>query len=75
MADIIVRNLDDEVQRRLDRRAATNGRSVEAEARAIPIAAVTRGGLAVAWVEATAGLRGDDVPMPPRSAPRPVDLG
>lgn len=75
MANITVRNLDDEVQRRLKRRAATHGRSMEAEARAILTAAVTRGGLAAAWVEATAGLRGDDVPIPPRSAPRAVDLG
>lgn len=75
MANITVRNLDDEVQRRLKRRAAEQGRSMEAEARAILTAAVTRGGLAAAWVEATADLRGDDVPIPPRSAPRPVDLG
>ncbi len=75
MADITVRNLDDEVQRRLKRRAADHGRSMEAEARAILTAALTRGGLAAAWVAATEDLRGDDIPIPPRSAPRAVDPG
>ena len=75
MANITVRNLDDEVQRRLKRRAAEHGRSMEAEARAILTAALTRGGLAAAWVAATEDLRGDDIPIAPRSAPRAVDLG
>ncbi len=74
MANITVRNLDDEVQRRLKRRAAEHGRSMEAEARAILTAALTRGGLATAWVAATENLRGDDIPIPPRSTPRAVDL-
>jgi plasmid stability protein len=75
MANITVRNLDDEVQRRLKHRAVAHGRSMEAEARAILTGALTRGGLARAWVEATTPLRGDDVVLPVRSAPRQVDLG
>jgi plasmid stability protein len=35
MASITIRNLDDNVKKRLRKRAAENGRSVEAEARAI----------------------------------------
>lgn len=66
---------DDEVQRRLERRAAEHGRSMEAEAHAILTAALTRGGLAAAWVAATEGLRGDDITISTRSAPRTVDLG
>jgi len=74
MATITVRNLDDEVQRRLKRQATDHGRSMEAEARAILTAALTRGGLAQAWIEATRHLRGDEIPLPERSEPRQVDL-
>lgn len=74
MANITVRNLDDEVQKRLKQRAAEHGRSMEAEARSILTAALARGGLAQAWVEATEDLRGDEIPLPERSAPRQVDL-
>jgi plasmid stability protein len=35
MAQVLVRNLDDDVVRRLKARAAANGRSLEAEARAL----------------------------------------
>lgn len=42
MATITVRNLDDEVQRRLRQRGAGHGRSVEAEVRAILTAALTQ---------------------------------
>ena len=75
MANITVRNLDDEVQRRLKQRAAEHGRSMEAEVRSILTAALARGGFAQAWVEATQDLRGDELPLPERSAPRRVDLG
>lgn len=75
MANITVRNLDDEVQRRLKQRAAEHGRSMEAEARSILTAALIRGGLAQAWVEATEDLRGDELELPERSTPRQVDLG
>ncbi len=74
MATITVRNLDDDVQRRLKRRAALNNRSMEAEVRAILRAAVSEGNLARAWVEATTSLRGDPLPIPPRSSPRDVEL-
>lgn len=40
MANITVRNLDDEVQRRLKQRAADHGRSMEVEARSILNAAM-----------------------------------
>ena len=75
VANITVRNLDDEVQRRLKQRAAEHGRSMEAEARSILTAALARGGLARAWVEATEDLRGEQIPLPQRSVPRKVDLG
>ena len=75
VANITVRNLDDEVHRRLKQRAATHGRSMEAEARAILTSALARGGLARAWLDATGELRGPDVTLPPRTAPRQVDLG
>ena len=58
MANITVRNLDDEVPKRLKQQAVEHGRSMEVEARSILTAAPTRGGLAQAWVEATADLRG-----------------
>jgi plasmid stability protein len=74
MATITVRNLDDEVQRRLKRRAARNDRSMEAEARAILSAALEEEGLVHAWLEAVRDLRGGELPVPERSAPRKTDL-
>ncbi|HEY0215780.1 MAG TPA: toxin-antitoxin system [Cellulomonas sp.] len=74
MATVTVRHLDDEVQRRLKRRAAQNNRSMEAEARAILSAAVNESGLAQAWLRAAADLRGDPLELPERSSPREVDL-
>ena len=73
MATITVRNLDDDVQQRIKRQAAANNRSMEAEARAILSAAVLQNGIA-AWIAATEGLRGDDLPIPPRSPARELDL-
>jgi antitoxin FitA len=75
MADITVRNLDDTVRQRLKQRAAAHGRSMEAEVRAILTSAVAPGDLARAWVETTRHLRGADVPLQERSAPRHVDIG
>jgi plasmid stability protein len=75
VATITVRNLDDEVQRRLKRRAADHGRSMEAEVRAILTTTLTQGGLAQAWVEATDPWRGDEIMLPERSEPRQVELG
>lgn len=74
MPTITVRNLDIEVQRRLKRRAARNERSMEAEARAILSAAVEEEDLVHAWLKATRDLRGDELPLPERSLPRPIDL-
>lgn len=75
-----VRNLDDAVKGRLRVRAAENGRSMEAEARAIlretllgPDAAAPLGSRIH---ERFAGLRGDALDLPPRSElPRTLDLG
>jgi plasmid stability protein len=74
MATITVRNLDDEVQRRIKLRATQNNRSMEAETRAILTAAVIQPEFAAHWIDATAPFRGDGVPIPMRSAPREVDL-
>jgi plasmid stability protein len=74
MATITIRNLDDDVQRRLRERASGNGRSMEAEARFILGAAVSRRGFASSWLAATASFRGDDLPLPDRATPRGVDL-
>lgn len=73
MATITVRNLDEHVQGLIKRRAAANNRSMEAEARAILSAAVSDRGLG-AWIDATAPLRGDALPIPARSARRELDL-
>ncbi|MCS5713561.1 toxin-antitoxin system [Herbiconiux sp. CPCC 205716] len=74
MAAIVVRNLDDDVQRRLKERAAQNHRSMEAEARAILTSAVSGSELVRAWLELGDAQRGDDLVLPPRSAPRDLDL-
>ena len=73
MATITVRNLDEDVQQRIKRQAAANNRSMEAEARAILSAAVQNHDLG-AWIATTEGLRGDDLPIPPRSPARELDL-
>jgi len=73
MATITVRNLDDEVQLRIKRQAAANNRSMEAEARAILSAGVQKRGLG-AWIAAAEVFRGDDLPIPPRSPARELDL-
>ncbi|MBD3758943.1 MAG: Arc family DNA-binding protein [Microbacterium hominis] len=73
MATITVRNLDEDVRRRLQQRAARNGRSMESEARAILGAAVSERGLVVDWVDA-AGALAVDLELPPRSLPREFDL-
>lgn len=75
MATITVRNLDDEVQRRLKRRAARHDRSMEAEARAILSAAVLEGDFVQTWLAVARDLRGEEVPLPERTTPRDIDLG
>jgi plasmid stability protein len=74
MAVITVRNLDDDVQRRLKLRAAAHNHSMEAEARAILSAAVVCSDFAATWVAATEKFRGDDLELPSRSASRDLDL-
>ncbi|MEQ1736048.1 MAG: toxin-antitoxin system [Rhodoglobus sp.] len=75
MATITVRNLDDDVQRRLKQRAAASNRSMEAEARAILSAAVAPREFGAAWIEVSARLRGEPIPVQERSTPRELDLG
>lgn len=81
MAVLTVRNLDDGLKTRLRVRAAENGRSMEAEARAI-LRSTLAGGhgpddrLGSRIRERFAGLAGDDLKLPPRSEPpRAADLG
>jgi plasmid stability protein len=70
MAALSIRNLDDEVQRRLKMRAAQHGRSMEAEARAILTDAVRESadaaGLFTEILERFGALGGVDLPMPER---------
>ena len=73
MATITVRDLPDDVQRRLKERAAANDRSMEAEARAILSAAVAVRGFGTAWLELAAKSRGE-LQLPPRSQSRDIDL-
>ncbi len=74
MPTITVRQLDETVHRRLRERAARHGRSMEAEARAVLAEAVRDEDFADAWLAAVAPFRGEPLEIPPRSAPRPVDL-
>lgn len=74
MGVLTVRNLDDDVQRRIRRRAAENGRSMEAEARAILSAAVMEKRLVSSWLDAAADLQGEDLEVPRRSVGRTLDL-
>ena len=77
MGTLTIRQLDERTHARLRGRAASNGRSVEAEVRAILDAAVDLPDqtilLALHATMATAG--GADLGLPTRSdRPRPVDL-
>lgn len=74
MAAITVRNLDDDVQRRIKQRAAENNRSMEAEARAILTAAVAPRSFVQDWLQLAEMHRGSDLELPPRSVPRELDL-
>lgn len=80
MAALTVRGLDDAVKARLRIRAAENGRSMEAEARAILGAALAQpapqAGLGSRIHERFAGLGGVELDLPPRNErPRPADFG
>jgi plasmid stability protein len=73
MAAVSIRDLDDDVRDRLRVRAARNGRSMEAEMRAILTAAANeeRPGrsLADAILARFADAGGVDLELPPRSTP------
>jgi plasmid stability protein len=79
MAAVSIRNLDERVRERLRRRAAANGRSMEAEMRAILIDAVQEpgddAGLLAELLTRFGQLGGVDLDPPPRSAaPRAADF-
>ena len=73
MAAVSVRDLDDDVKERLRIRAAANGRSMEAEIRAILITAVnepeTPEGLLSALADRFGALGGVELDLPPRATP------
>ncbi len=80
MAAVSIRNLDDTVRERLRIRAAANGRSMEAEMRAILVEAVREPedseGLLDALLARFGDLGGVDLDLPSRSAaPRAADFG
>jgi plasmid stability protein len=72
MATIVIRKLDETVKRKLQVRAAQNGRSMEAEAREMLSGLVTEGaparrqGLGTALRKRFAAIGGVDLPIPPR---------
>jgi len=78
MATITVRNLDDELVTALKERAAANGRSMEAEARALlargvrtPVVDVVHGGLGtrIHAMFRDLDLPEEGLPIPPRTDP------
>lgn len=74
MPTLTVRQLDDDVYEGLKAQAESAGRSMEAEVRDI-LASAVRGRLWWdKWVGATEKLRGDDLPVPPRSRARKTRL-
>lgn len=80
MASMTIRNLDDDVKAKLRVRAATNGRSMEEEARTILRDAVEEEAeprdLAQAIRDRFAPLGGVELEIPPREPMRePPDLG
>lgn len=76
MGSITIRNLDDDVKRRLRVRAAEHGRSMEEEAREILRQVVTRPtrlrDLGQSIHERFAEVGGIDLPQPKRSEMRPT---
>lgn len=70
MATLTLRGVPDEVKEKLRVRAARNGRSMEAEARAIIEAAVTKPptyGLGTEIHQMFAGIGGVELDLPPRT--------
>ena len=78
MSSITIRNLDDEVKRRLRIRAAANGRSMEEEARQILRAALADAAspvnLAATIRSRVAPLGGGDLDLPARNPMRSSPL-
>ncbi|MDQ6752220.1 MAG: Arc family DNA-binding protein [Actinomycetota bacterium] len=79
MASVSIRDLDDEVKERLRVRAAENGRSMEAEIRAILVAAVNEPtgskGLLTAIADRFGALGGVELDLPQRATTaRAADL-
>ena len=70
MPTLTVRQLDEETYEGLKARAEKAGRSMEAEAREILESSVNARDWGRRWIEATKHLRGDPLPIPPRSMPR-----
>ena len=75
MASITVRNIDDDLKRRLRVRAAVNGRSMEAEAReilkaALPAETAPTKNLGTAIRERFAPYGGVELDIPPRDPMR-----
>ena len=73
MAAVSIRNLDEDIKRRLRIRAAQHGRSMEAEIRAILQEAVSEpepsGGLFTTLMDRFGAIGGVDLELPPRSTP------
>lgn len=79
MAAVSIRGLDDEVRERLRMRAASNGRSMEAEIRAILVEAVAvpkeHDNLVTAFMARFAAVGGVELDLPVRDTPaRAADL-
>jgi antitoxin FitA len=77
VAQILIRNLPDDVKDGLKKRAERHQRSLEAEAREILSAAVSVDPV-LAWLDDSEELRtqfgGLELPVPERTAARPVSM-
>ena len=70
MPTLTVRQLDEDTYKGLKARAELTGRSMEAEARVILEHSVSNGTWWQRWIELTETLRGEELPLPVRSAHR-----
>jgi len=70
MPTLTIRQLDETTVVGLKQRAEMSGRSMEAEVRAILQQAVNGRMWGRRWIEAVKDLRGEEIPIPPRSMPR-----
>jgi len=74
VATLIVRDIDEMTKAALRQRAARNGRSTEAEVRSILKESVKARSWVSVWLEQAASLRGDELPVPKRTAARNLSL-